>query len=45
MLKTYNWEVLFGNSLGATAREIATLEMDADIRADVEKAQGSARGK
>ena len=37
--------VLFGNSLGATAREIVTLELDAVVGGDVEKAQASARGK
>ena len=30
--------VLFGNSLGATAREIALLGLNADITGDVEKA-------
>ena len=44
MLEAYNRGVLFGNSPGATAREIATLGLDAEIRADVEKSQASARG-
>ena len=43
--EVYNGRVLFGNRLGATARQISTLRLDADIRADVEKAQASARGK
>ena len=41
----YNEGVLFGNIPGAMAREIATLGLDADIGADVEKAQTLARGK
>ena len=45
VLEAYNRRVLFGNSPGAMAREIATLELDAEIGADVEKAQTSARGK
>ena len=45
MLEAYNRGVLFGNSPGATAREIATLGLETEIRADVEKAQVSARGK
>ena len=45
MLGAYNGGVLFGNSPGATAREIATLELNAAVEGDVEKAQASARGK
>ena len=45
MLEAYNGGVLFGNSLGSTAREIATLGLDAEIGGDVEKAQTSARRK
>ena len=45
VLEAYNGGVLFGNSPGATAREISTLGLDADIKGDVEKAQASARGK
>ena len=41
----YNGGVLFGNSPGSTARQIATLGLDAEIGADVEKAQTLARGK
>ena len=45
MLEAYNGGVLFGNSPGATAREIATLGLDVEIGGDVEKAQTSAREK
>ena len=45
MLEAYNRGVLFGNSLGDTAREIATLGLDAEIEGDVEKSQVSARRK
>ena len=45
VLEAYNRGVLFGNNTGATAREIATLGLDADIGADVEKAQTLARRK
>ena len=45
VLEAYNGGVLFGNSPGATAREITTLGLDAEIKGDVEKAQASARGK
>ena len=45
VLEAYNGGLLFGNSPGATAGEIATLGLDAEIGADVEKAQVSARGK
>ena len=45
MLKAYNGGVLFGNSLGSMAREIATLGLDAKIGGEVEKAQTSAREK
>ena len=37
VLEAYNGGVLFGNIPGATAREIATLGLDAEIGADVEK--------
>ena len=45
VLEAYNRGVLFGNSPGATAREIATLGLDAEIEVDVEKAQTLARGE
>ena len=45
VLEAYNGGVLFGNSPGATAQEIARLGLDAEIRADVEKAQVLSRGK
>ena len=35
VLEAYNGGVLFGNSPGATAREIATLGLDVEIGADV----------
>ena len=35
VLEAYNGGVLFGNSPGATAREIATLGLDAEIKGDV----------
>ena len=38
VLEAYNGGVLFGNSLGAMARDIATLELDVEIGYDVEKA-------
>ena len=41
----YNGGVLFGNIPGSTARQIATLGLDAEIGADMEKAQTSARRK
>ena len=44
VLEAYNGGVLFGNSQGATAREIATLGLDAETEGDVEKAQTSERG-
>ena len=44
-MEAYNGGVLFGNSPGSTARDIATLVLDAEIEADVEKAQVLARGK
>ena len=45
VLEAYNGGVLFGNRPGATAREIATLGLDAGIKGDVEKAQASASRK
>ena len=45
VLEAYNGGVLFGNSPEATEREIATLGLDAEIEADVEKSQVPARGK
>ena len=45
VLEAYNGGVIFGNSPGATAREIATLGLGAEIKGDVEKAQTSARGE
>ena len=45
VLDACNRGVIFGNSPGTTAREITTLELDAETRTDVEKAQSSARGK
>ena len=45
VLEAYTGGVLFGNSPGATAREIATLGLDAEIGGDAENAQTSARGK
>ena len=37
VLEAYNGGILFENSPGATAREIATLGLDAKIGGDVEK--------
>ena len=45
VMEAYNGRVLFGISPGATAREIATLELDVAVEGDVEKAQAFARGK
>ena len=45
MLEACNRGVLFGNIPEATEREIATLGLDAEIEADVEKSQVPARGK
>ena len=45
VLEAYNGADLFGNSLGATEREIAMLGLDEEIGADVEKGQTPARGK
>ena len=45
VLEAYNGRVLFGNSPGATSREIDALGMDADIVGGVEKAQTLARSK
>ena len=44
-LEAYNGGVLFRNTPGAMAREIATLGLDADIEANVGKSQVSERGK
>ena len=44
VMEAYNGGVLFGNIPGSTAREIATLGLNAEIGGDVEKAQVSARG-
>ena len=38
VLEAYNGGVLFGNIPGATAREIATLGLDAEIGVDLKKA-------
>ena len=45
VLEAYNGGVLFGNIPGATARDIVTLGLDADIEGYVEKSQASARRK
>ena len=45
VLEAYNRRFPFGNTLGAMTREIAILGLDAEIGADVEKGQTSARGK
>ena len=45
MLEAYNGGILFGNSPGATARDIAMLGLNAETKGDVEKAQVSARGE
>ena len=45
MLEAYSGGVIFGNSPGVTAREIATLGLDTEIERDVEKAQALAREK
>ena len=45
MLEAYNGGVLFGNSLGATARDIVILGLNAETKSDVEKAHILARGK
>ena len=45
VMEAYNGEVLFVNSPGDTAQEIAMLGLDAETDGDVEKAQVSARGK
>ena len=37
VLKAYNGGVIFGNSPGETARDIATLGLDAEIEGDVKK--------
>ena len=44
-MEAYNGGVLFRNSPGATAREIALLGLNAEIKGDVDKSQISARGK
>ena len=45
VLEAYNGGFLLGNSPGATAQEIATLGLDAEIEGDMEKARVLARGK
>ena len=45
MLEAYNWGVLFGNSPGATSRDIVTLGLDAETAGGVDKSQVLARGK
>ena len=45
VLEVYNKRILFGNSPGDTAREIAMLGLNAETKGDVEKAQVSARRK
>ena len=45
LMDAYNGEVLFGNSPGATSREIVMLGLDVDTEGDVEKVQVSASGK
>ena len=45
VLEAYDGGVLFGNSPGDTARDIAMLELNADTEGDADKAQVSARGK
>ena len=40
-----NGGVLFGNILGATSREIATLGLDTEIGGDMEKITGVGKGK
>ena len=45
MLEAYSGGVLFRNSPGATAQEIALLVLNAETKGDVEKAQVSARRK
>ena len=44
-MEAYNGGVLFGNSPGATAQEIAILGMNVETKGEVEKAQILARGK
>ena len=45
VMEAYNGGVLFGNILGATAREIATLGLDIEIGGDMEKITGVGKGK
>ena len=45
VLEAHNRGFLFGNSPGATAREIAMLGMNTETKGDVEKVQVLARGK
>ena len=44
-MEAYNGGVIFRNSLGATARDIAILGLNAETEGDVEKPQISARGE
>ena len=45
MLEAHNGVVICRNSLGATAREIAMLRLDAETKGDVDKLQVSAMVK
>ena len=45
VLEAYNRGVIFGNSLGATAQEIAMLGLDVESEGNVQKAQISERRK
>ena len=45
VLEAYNGGVLFGNSPGAMAREIAMLGLTAETIGDVKNVQVAARGK
>ena len=45
IIEIYNGGILFGNSPGATAREVKVLGIDTDASKDVEKARVSERGK
>ena len=43
-MEAYNGGVLFGNSMGATEREIELLGLNAETAGDMEKAQIFSRG-
>ena len=45
VLEAYNGGFIFGNSPGATTREIAIMGLDMENKGDMEKAQVSAKGK